>query len=461
LPTPNFQPEAGLGTADAFARERLDELGLADTRVAALHAPHPDIDWAASGCAHLSGPAPAPIAACVRGAFGAFEALAPRADLTHFNAPALLAERAALSGLEGAGRTTAGGHGRLMRASDGWLAVQLPRPDDVAALPAWLECDPGGFERSRTATTPPFDSVARILASRRMGPLVERARLLGLAVAPLPGPGTPQPPWLRRSPAPQSKATSRPAHAHPLRVLDLSTLWAGPLCGRLLAAAGADVVKVEHPGRIDGARLGSPAFFDALNGDKQSASVDPTRGEGRALLLSLIGRADIVIESARPRALAQLDIDVHALVASQPGLTWLSITGHGRTPPADERVAFGDDAAVAAGLVGRDASGDPIFCGDALADPLTGVHAALAALAGARTGGGLFDVPLVGVAHRVRTTAALEAPCEIDPAAWSPPRTATRRPARNAAPLGAHTRDVLARWGIAPSRPEAQSALRC
>ncbi|MDH4016715.1 MAG: CoA transferase, partial [Actinomycetota bacterium] len=422
--------------------------------------PHPDSDWAASGCAALSGPAPAPIAACMRGAFAVFSALAPEVVPLGIDAPALLGERAAIADLEGRGRDTAGGGGRLVRARDGWLAVQLPRPDDVAALPAWLECEP-----SIVDATTPLDLVEARVEQREIDPLVERARILGLAVAVLPEGGMRDDApdvWVTRTgpfaTAPPRLDPARTPGAHRrLRVLDLSTLWAGPLCGRLLAWAGADVVKVEHPRRIDGSRLGPARFFDALNGDKSSLAMDATTRDGRVLLLDLVARADIVIESARPRGLAQLGIDARALVDAHPGLTWISITGYGRTPPRDGWVAFGDDAAVAAGLVTRDEAGDPLFCGDAIADPLTGVHAAAAALAGATQGGGLFDVPLAGVARAVCDTPFAEGRSEVDPATWRAPHSPIGGAPAPARDVGADTRNVRDRW----LGTGARSAARC
>jgi crotonobetainyl-CoA:carnitine CoA-transferase CaiB-like acyl-CoA transferase len=182
-------------------------------------------------------------------------------------------------------------------------------------------------------------------------------------------------------------------------VIDLSSLWAGPLAAHLLAGLGARVVKVESPARPDGARLGPAAFFDLLNAGKENVALDLRTPAGRDRLRRLIGWADLVVESARPRGLAQLGVDAEALLAEHPGLSWLSITGYGRPDPGGAWVAFGDDAAVAGGLVARDPDGAPLFCGDALADPLTGLHAAWAAACALHAGGGaLLDVSLCGVA---------------------------------------------------------------
>ena len=129
-------------------------------------------------------------------------------------------------------------------------------------------------------------------------------------VCPWPGSGR-----RARRTSPRSLSASAPAReAAGLLVVDLSALWAGPLCGDLLAAAGATVVKVESPSRPDGARRGPAAFFDLLNWRKQSVALDLQRAEGPRLLHALVQRADVVIEASRPRALAQLGISARRLV---------------------------------------------------------------------------------------------------------------------------------------------------
>ena len=97
------------------------------------------------------------------------------------------------------------------------------------------------------------------------------------------------------------ESASRPGR--PL-VVDLSALWAGPLCGHLLHLCGADVIKVESDTRPDGARFGNAAFFGLLNQGKRSVGLDLTRHEGRKTLRQLIDRADVVIESSRPESAA-------------------------------------------------------------------------------------------------------------------------------------------------------------
>jgi crotonobetainyl-CoA:carnitine CoA-transferase CaiB-like acyl-CoA transferase len=182
-----------------------------------------------------------------------------------------------------------------------------------------------------------------------------------------------------------------------------------------------------------------------MNGGKQSLALDIDSDLGRRQLQALLERADIVIESNRPRALRQLGIEPAAIVRGRPGLTWLCITGYGQDEPESSWVAFGDDAAAAAGLTATADCGTPVFCGDAVADPLTGLHATVAALASWLTGGGrLLDISLRNVAAKVATVAA------ANPGrATTQPRPPRARPvSQAAAPLGRDTDRVLAELGI-------------
>ena len=136
-------------------------------------------------------------------------------------------------------------------------------------------------------------------------------------------------------------------------VVDLSSMWAGPLCARLLGLAGADVIKVETASRPDGGRAGERRFFDWLHAGHRSVVLDFRSEAGRRALAALLAAADVVIEASRPRALAQLGL-APEMIRHRAGQVWLSITGYGRGDGDGawaERVAFGDDAAVAGGLV--------------------------------------------------------------------------------------------------------------
>jgi CoA-transferase family III len=292
---------------------------------------------------------------------------------------AMLAERAAVTGLTRGGDRSCGGATRLLPSADGWVAVTLARPSDVADLPAWLEM--------HVDEADPWTAVAKAVHERPAHELVERATLLGLPVAARGSSGDVRP-------VPIASAPRERISMDEVRVIDLSSLWAGPLCTRLLREAGATVVKVESRSRPDGARRGPPAFFDLLNAGKESIALDFERETQH--LHDLLRGADVVVEGSRPRALAQFGIDAARFLAEDGGpRVWISITGYGR---ADARVAFGDDAAVGGGLVVEDGSG-PCFCADAVADPLTGLVAADACLAALGSPEPvLVDLPLAGVA---------------------------------------------------------------
>jgi len=348
----------------------------------------------------------------------ATELAAPFADV---DVPALLFGRAALAGFSRRGRVSAGGSSRLLRARDGWIAATLARPDDIDAVPALVD-------DARVAD--PWSAVAAWAAGCDGEQAAARAALLGIPVAVLGEVAAGGPVGTTVISAPMRPRSDRPL------VVDLSSLWAGPLCAHLLGRAGARVVKVESPRRPDGARAGNQRFYDWLHAEHEAVAVDLRSPEFDALLR----RADVVIEASRPRALRQLGIVAEEVVAAT-GAIWVSITGYGRDDPEPGRAAFGDDAAAAGGLVAWDHAGEPVFCADAIADPLTGLCAAAAATAAWAEGGGrLLDVAMARVAAdvsaRAGSTAAVPDAPVLPPHA---PPTASTAPA-----LGADTDTVLA-----------------
>jgi hypothetical protein len=296
------------------------------------------------------------------------------------DALALLGERAAISGFTRQGDRSCGGGTRLIRAADGWVAASLARADDVASVSAWLEVDDVWADEVWKVVTE--ESVSRSAAE-----LVARARLLGLPVSQLPSAA------LRSVAGPfgdyplDARAvgdTARVSSFHELVVVDLSSLWAGPLCTNVLRLAGARVVKVESTRRPDGARAGPPAFFDLLNAGKEYVVLDFATTDGRSALRQMLASADVVVEASRPRALRQLGVERDEVMGGPGPRVWLSITGYGRRGPDADAVAFGDDAAVAGGLVVWDEQG-PCFCADAVADPAAGLVSAAATLAALET----------------------------------------------------------------------------
>lgn len=320
---------------------------------------------------------------------------------TAVDAHEILTGRAALLGIAPSGRISAGGATQLIRAVDGWCALTLSRRDDVAAVPALTEADemPGD----------PWQTVCQWAQERPVESVVERARLLDIPVAALGETAAAAPRVLPLG------AAGKPRHASGLLVADLTSMWAGPLCGQLLARAGATVIKVESPSRPDGTRAGNRAFFDWMNSGKLSYALDFDRDFGE--LRTLLSVADIVLEGSRPAALARRGLSPHDL-AHRPGRVWFRISGYGSHGENGRRPAFGDDAAVAGGLV-RWADNGPAFCGDAIADPLTGItcaHSILESLA--RGGGELIEIAMAEVAA---SYAALPAVQERPDLAPTPP----------------------------------------
>ncbi|GAM04312.1 CoA transferase [Novosphingobium sp. MBES04] len=320
-----------------------------------------------------------PLTRWAQGQLDALAALSPAAHLPE--AGALLAERAVLHGLTVPGAVSCRGGCRFHRTRDGWVALNLARPSDRELLPALFQTDA------------PID-LATGFALLDEAEAVARGRLLGMAIAGLSE--RPASPAL----APSALGHDRPAQNRPPRVLDLSALWAGPLAARLLRLCGGEVTRIESRGREDRLRETDPRHFTRLAEGKRTVALDLRTAAGRDLLTQLIAQADIVIEAARPRALRQLGFDAEALVRARPGLVWLTITGHGIAGEATNWVGFGDDTSVAGGLSARlhAQTGQVGFVGDAIADPLTGIFAARAALERYRTGhGGRLIVAMSGL----------------------------------------------------------------
>src|SRR5262249_1870616 len=157
----------------------------------------------------------------------------------------------------------------------------------------------------------------------RSGAELEAAGVeLGLALGVVPD----APPAVDGPVVRQQTGDAPPLDRPPL-VVDLSSLWAGPLCSHLLLAGGARGVKVESIGRPDGARADTTGFFDLLNHGKASVALDLPSTYGLAQLRRLVAAADVVIEGSRPRALRRWGIDPATADGPQ---VWVSITGHGR-----------------------------------------------------------------------------------------------------------------------------------
>ena len=186
-----------------------------------------------------------------------------------------------------------------------------------------------------------------------------------------------------------------------LRVVDLTSSLAGPTCTQILAALGADVVKIEHPKRGDEARAWGPAFFDggsvmffAANASKRSLALDVKSAEGRRALLALVDRSDVFIQSLRPGTAERLGLGADVLRARNERLVYCSIGAFGRRGPLADRPGYDPLMQAFTGIIS--VTGEPdrpgVRVGTSLIDSATGVWAALGIVAAvherARTGTG-------------------------------------------------------------------------
>jgi len=173
-----------------------------------------------------------------------------------------------------------------------------------------------------------------------------------------------------------------------IRVIDLSTILAGPLASSLLAEFGADVIKIEQPGTGDPARSypplvdGGSAQWAMLGRNKRSVTVDLHRKGAAELVGRLTAAADIVVTNFRPATLKRFGVDFEDLVAYRPDLVMVHISAFGRTGPYADRPGFARVAESFAGLTHRtgDPDGPPVFAGYPVADGVTGIYGAFAAM---------------------------------------------------------------------------------
>jgi crotonobetainyl-CoA:carnitine CoA-transferase CaiB-like acyl-CoA transferase len=186
-----------------------------------------------------------------------------------------------------------------------------------------------------------------------------------------------------------------------IRVVDVTTSYAGPTCTQLLASLGADVIKIEPPSG-DEARLWGPPFssglgtlFVAVNSGKRSLALDLRRGG--EVLARLVDGADVFVQSLRPGLAEELGLGPNQLRARKPDLVHCTISSYGRTGPKRTLPGYDPLLQAAAGVIsvtGEEGSAG-VRVGVSLIDHATGMYAAFAILAALHEGGGhTLDVSL-------------------------------------------------------------------
>ncbi|MCU4186747.1 CoA transferase [Acidiferrimicrobium sp. IK] len=188
-----------------------------------------------------------------------------------------------------------------------------------------------------------------------------------------------------------------------LRVIDASTILAGPLCCQILGDFGADVVKVEHPLHGDNLRGhghqhdGVPLWWKEVGRNKRTVGLDLSDPAGAEVFTRLAATADVVVENFRPGTLERWGIGPERLHEVNPGLVLLRLTGFGQTGPYASRPGFGTLAEAMSGFAHMtgEADGPPTLPAFGLADSITGiagVAAVLTALRHREVGGGTGQV---------------------------------------------------------------------
>jgi len=196
------------------------------------------------------------------------------------------------------------------------------------------------------------------------------------------------------------EAKNAPMALSHLRVLDLSRVLAGPWASQMLADLGAEVIKVEHPGRGDDTRGWGPpylrdaqgkdvesAYFLCANRNKKSVAIDIATPEGQAAVCALVMQSDVLLENFKVGGLERYGLDYATLSRLNPRLIYCSITGFGQTGPYAQRPGYdfmiqGMGGLMSlTGLPDDEAGGGPVKVGVALTDVLTGLHAVAGILA--------------------------------------------------------------------------------
>ena len=172
-----------------------------------------------------------------------------------------------------------------------------------------------------------------------------------------------------------------------IKVVEMGQLIAGPFCGQLLGDMGADVIKLEPPGQGDPMRVWGrgdyPLWWEVVARNKRAVSCNLREREGQALARRLIGKADILIENFRPGTLEKWGLSPETLMADNPGLIIVRVSGYGQSGPYSARAGFGGIGEAMGGwraIVG-DPDRPPSRMGVSIGDSLAATYGAMGALA--------------------------------------------------------------------------------
>lgn len=174
-----------------------------------------------------------------------------------------------------------------------------------------------------------------------------------------------------------------------IRVLDMTRVLAGPYCGMLLADMGAEVIKIEVPGKGDDARANYPlvngesAYFMNLNRNKRGITLNLKSEKGRQIFLELVKKSDIVIENFRPGVMEKLGLGYEQLKEVNPGIIYGAVSGFGHYGPYSQRPGYDIIGQAMSGLMSTTgwAGGEATRTGTAIADVMGGISCCVGILA--------------------------------------------------------------------------------
>ena len=174
-----------------------------------------------------------------------------------------------------------------------------------------------------------------------------------------------------------------------VRVLDLTRVLAGPYCCMMMADMGAEVIKIERPGKGDDSRTNMPivggesAYFMNLNRNKQSVTINFKSEKGKEILLDLVKKSDVVVENFRPGVMEKLGLGYEDLKKVNPGIIYGCVSGFGHTGPYSQRAGYDIIGQAMSGLMSTTGwpGGEPTRTGTAIGDVMGGISCCVGILA--------------------------------------------------------------------------------